>query len=149
MSSKTILSILGGLLAYQAIALPAPQELDFDVIEALPPAPTPTIASGVLSQAVAVNTASMIASIVQSISTSLPTQTASYDDANDYDDDDYQKAKRAACAPMASSSYKYTTSPDTAEAFLNDTTYSIAANTASTPAGYSLAYQNLNGSTST
>jgi len=153
MSSKTILSILGGLLAYQAAALPAPQALDFDVIDALPPAPTPTIATGVLSQVVTVNTASIVASIVQSIATSTPTPS-SYDDYNDYNEYDvpsYQKVrkvKRAACGPMPASSYTYKSMPDTANGFVSDATYSNAALSATTPDGWTQTFSNLNGSTS-
>jgi len=153
MSSKTILSILGGLLAYQAAALPAPQALDFDLLDALPPAPTPTIATGVLSQSVVVNTASILASIVKDIAMPTPTPS-SYDDYNDYNDYDgpsYQKtrkAKRAACGPMPASSYTYTTPVDTPSDFLSDATYSNAALSAVTPDGWTQTFSNLNGSTS-
>ena len=153
MFSKTILSILSGLLAYQAAALPAPQALDFDVIEALPPAPTPTMAVGVLSQAVTVNTASIMASIVQDIATSVPTSDAynDYNSYNDYNDRSYQKfrkVKRAACQALPTSSFSYKTSPDTSENFVNDATYSNAALSATTPTGWTQVFANLNGSTS-
>lgn len=153
MSPKTILSILGGLLASQVAALPAPQALDFDLLDALPPAPTPTIATGVLSQSVTVNTASIVASIVQEIATSSPTPS-SYDDYNDYNDYDGQsyqkmrKVKRAACGPMPVSSYNYRTPNDTANGFLSDATFSSAALSATTPDGWTQTFSNQNGSTS-
>jgi len=141
MSSKLFLSLLGGLLACQVSALPAPQGLDFDAIFDLPPVPTPTIAIGVLSQAVVVNTKAALSSVVAAMATEV---AASLDSTNVSDN-----VKRDIICPTQPAGYGAVTSPDTPSAFLANPAYSSAALSAPVPTGYTQVYSNLNGSTST
>jgi len=136
MSSKLFLSLLGGLLVSHAAALPAPQGLDFDAILDLPPAPTPTIAVGVLSQAVVVNTQAALSSVVAAVATEVAASAVN--------------AKRdTVCPTQPAGSGPLTTSPDTPSAFLANPAYSQAALGATVPNGYTQVYSNLNASTST
>jgi len=141
MSSKLFFYLLAGLLASQAAALPSPQALDFDVIADLPPAPTPTIAIGVLSQAVVVNTKAALSSVVGA----MATEVAASGNNSDVSD----KIKRDVICPTLPAGCGPTTSPDTPSAFLANPAYSSAALSAPIPTGYTQVYSNLNASTST
>jgi len=137
MSSKLFLSLLGGLLVSQAAALPAPQGLDFDAILDLPPAPTPTIAVGVLSQAVEINTQAALSSVAAAVATEVAASSVNV-------------KRDVVCPTQPAGSGPLTTSPaDTPSAFLANPAYSQAALAAPVPAGYTQVYSNLNASTST
>lgn len=139
MSSKFFIALLGGLLVSHVAALPAPQALDLDAISALPPAPTPTMAIGALSQSIKVNTAAAAASVIAAIATEVASSV----------DSSSVKIKRDTICPAQPLGYgPLTNSPDTAAAFLANPVYGLFASNASTPAGYTKVYSGLNGSTS-
>jgi len=145
MSSKLFLSVLGGLLVSQAAALPAPQGLDFDAIFDLPPAPTPTIAVGVLSQAVEVNTQAALSSVVAAVATEVAASAVPSAVS-----DKVKRYPQGVCPTQPAGSGPLTTSPaDTPSAFLANPAYSQAALGATVPPGYTQVYSNLNASTST
>lgn len=124
MRSHAILAVLAGA----AIATPVPQGLDFAAVDAVQPKPEPTIPvfEAKAAQTTVSFVASQAASSVVSAVLADPTDTS------------LKMAKRAdnsGCTVEPASG-------DTADAFLANPQYPAAANSAATPNGYSLAYQN-------
>lgn len=158
---------LAGLAAL-AVALPAPQAIDLEAIEALPPPPTVTQSLGTATaQTVEVDTAAMIASVIDLIATApAVAPTSTFADDSDYGYvpyDSYNKVKRSSAAAAAATttcasqpSSTWATGPgnpntpnavDSAQAFLSNPIYSSAALNAPVPTNYTQTFSNLNGST--
>lgn len=129
--------------------MPAPQGFDFDAIQALPPPPTYTMSVGVAAQTVKINTAALIKSAVQAVTTDPIIDPA-------------RKVKRTEATTSAVTSSASScvggdvqptgvgpvSVPDTPAAFQANQAYADVANKAVTPAGYKRVFQNLKGSTS-
>jgi len=134
--------------------MPLPQGFDFDAIQALPPPPKFTMSTGVTARVVKINTAAIIKSAVQAVTTDPIIDPA-------------RKIKRqvtsdspsvpSAATPSISSCVGgnaqptgagVPTTPDTPSAFLDNPVYSNDALSAATPSGYQRVFQNLKGSTS-
>lgn len=128
--------------------MPLPQAFDFDAIQALPPPPKITMSVGVTAQTVKINTAAIIKSAVQAVTT-------------DPLDAPARKVKRQAVATSSSSPSSCVggspqptgafppSSPDTPDGFKNDPQYATIANAATTPSGYIQVYKALTASTVT
>jgi len=139
----------------------APQGLDFDVVDNLPPASTVVIPIGVASQIVTVNEASAIASVaalatkapltdaydgVVSVPAAVNIVTASY------------LSKRQAGSSSGSATSSCTggtpqatgtgpaSTPDTPAGFQQNGAYGSSARSAAVPSGYTQTFSNLNGS---
>lgn len=138
MPSSTLLSLLGALLVHQVAAFPAasPQGLDFDVISALPPAPTYTMSVDAVSQSVDINTAAMVSSVYQAIATQSPSDVT------------VDKVKRNACSPLPTGVVGLVAPNSTVSDFMASEQIVDAALGALTPTNYTQVYQNMNGSTS-
>lgn len=132
------------LVAFAAASpLAEPQGLDFAAIAALPPAPTYTMATGVLAQTVSINQASLVSSIIVQASASPVVTT----------DDSYRRLRRQAIATCTGGSIQPVgagpvSSPDTPVGFKANNYYGLVANAAATPSGWSQVFQNLNASNS-
>lgn len=109
-------------------ALPAPQDIDFDLAYALPNPTYTTTLSQVTYDATAI-LESAIAQITSSNTDDLPTATAA------------QKVKRAACTSLPKGAGPVP-SPDSPSAFLALPAFASAATSAPTPSGYSQTFQN-------
>lgn len=136
MTYATSLFLFGALLAHQVSAFPAasPQELDFDAISALPPAPTYTMSAAARSQSIEIDTASIMSSVYQAIAT----RSAS--------DMTVDKVKRDACSPLPTGVASIAAN-QTVNDFMANEQIIDAAISALTPDGYEQVFQNMNGST--
>ena len=132
------------LAANLVTAFPAPQELDLDLVAAVPD-PTYTEAVGVTAQAVTYDATALAAQAteaVSSVSIDIDNVLSSTAIAG-------YKAKRTACAPQPTGIAAYAVkNPDTAAAFASNSAFSSKALSAATPNGYTLQFQNLNASSS-
>ncbi|TIA26524.1 hypothetical protein D6C81_00676 [Aureobasidium pullulans] len=124
-----------------AAALPAPQEIDLDMVIAQPDISYTTTASSVTYDvtSIAAQATSDISSISVDIS-AIATQTPVAVRRN--------VGKRAACAaqPTGVASYAVNTPDDTASAFSANPSFAAAASAAPIPSGYSNTFTNLNAS---
>ncbi|KAI5272739.1 hypothetical protein E4T47_04101 [Aureobasidium subglaciale] len=128
-------------LAALAAALPAPQEIDLDMVIAQPDISYTTTASSVTYDATSI--AAQATEDITSISidlSAIATQTAVVARRN--------VGKRAACAaqPTGVASFTVNTPDDTASAFAVNSAFAAAASAAPVPSGYSNTFTNLNAS---
>lgn len=142
---------LPALAANLAAALPAPQPQDIDLsMVAAAPDPTYSEAIGVAAQTVTYDTSSLIASAsaaASSVSVAVSDVLSETAVAS-------APAKRAINTPTtcavqptgAPNVPTYARADDTAANFLANTYYSTAANGATTPSGYTLAFSNMQAS---
>ncbi|THX00725.1 hypothetical protein D6D13_09354 [Aureobasidium pullulans] len=128
-----------------AVASPVahPQIFDLEDLESIDAAPAVTAPAGVgietVTYDVAAATASVFAEVASDVTPDIETAAGTTSSV----------LKRDACSPEPQSPYTYTTSTNTDVAFLNDNTYSDAANSAGTPEGWNPTFKNLKGSVST
>ena len=130
-------TFVAAALAAVAAAKPLPQELDFDLLETISAIPTATVpVVGISATTVEYNPTTASAAVAASVSASgIVTSVAEKRDIE----------RRSACAPQPTGAGPLTT-PDTVAAFKANPVYSSAAVQASTPAGYTNAFTNLNAS---
>ncbi|THX10655.1 hypothetical protein D6D13_05246 [Aureobasidium pullulans] len=138
---------LPALAANLAAALPAPQEIDFDMILAAPD-PTYSEAVGVTAQTITYNSAAIVAEATASISSVSV-------DANDVlSATAVVQAKRAAAsnicqAQAAGATSVPTYSPDSPAQFAKESYFpSVASASAAAPSGYTQAFVNMQASSS-
>ncbi|KAM3075038.1 hypothetical protein ACMFMG_007502 [Clarireedia jacksonii] len=134
-------TIIAATLVALAAAAPRPQSMDLNAIDALPDAAVikPPVAVQVDTPTIQPSAAAA------SLAAAVVTSTA---EKRDFLEVISAKRKRGNCAAQPDG-YGPVTSPDTADAFLKDGTYSGIADAASTPPGYSLAFSDLQGSSQT
>lgn len=131
--------------------MPLPQGFDFGAIADLPPPPTYTMSVGVTAQVVKINTAAIIKSAVQAVTTDPivdPARKVKRQDTTATSPTVSATANSCVGGTAQPTGSGALTTPDTPDAFLANPAYSDAATGATTPAGYKLMFQNLNGSTS-
>lgn len=128
-------------LAALAAALPAPQEIDLDMVLAMPDPTYTTTASSVTYDAtsLAAQATEAITSVSVDIS-ELATATAAVAKRNN--------AKRAACAaqPTGVLDYYIRSPDDSASAFASNSAFAALASAAPVPSGYTNTFTNLNAS---
>ncbi|KAF2150206.1 hypothetical protein K461DRAFT_201709, partial [Myriangium duriaei CBS 260.36] len=118
-----------------AAPAPAPQNIDFDLVDALP-APTYTISVGVSAQTVTYDASAIISAAASQITSDVTTATLAS-----------ALAKRTACAPQPTGAKNApNVTVDTPAAFLNNAAFASIANNAPLPSGYVQRFQNLNAS---
>ncbi|PQE04650.1 Galactose oxidase protein [Rutstroemia sp. NJR-2017a BBW] len=137
MRSTIIATVLIALVA----AAPRPQSIDLNTIDALPDAAVVKPPVAVESDTPSIQPSAAATSIAAAVVTSTAQRRNFLDVIG-------AKQKRDACA-VQPDGYGPVSSPDTADGFLNDQTYSSVANAASVPPGYSVAFSNLQGSSQT
>jgi len=137
-------TVLLGLTAAFAAANPVaiPQLFDFDVLDDIPAAPSPSIVIGAASQVVTYDAASMIAAATVA---PLNTPTPSVAQAARVKRDDIPLASCYGGTPQPTGAGPIA-SPDTPEAFAAYAPFASIANAASTPAGYVQTFKNYNAS---
>lgn len=157
--STTILLTVAALAAAKPLA--APQGLDFDVVDSLPPAPSISIPVDVAAQTITVNEPQAIAS-AQALATVQPL-TDVLDGVVSVPVTSGIITSAAATAVLAKRQTTVSSvcvggkaqptgagpvsTPDTPSAFQSNTAYSNAANNAATPPGYVQTFVNQAGST--
>ncbi|THW66062.1 hypothetical protein D6D20_01557 [Aureobasidium pullulans] len=138
---------LPALAANLVAALPAPQEIDFDMVLAAPD-PTYSEAVGVTAQTITYNSAAMVAEATASIS------SVSVDASDVLSATAVVQAKRAAAsnvcqAQAAGATSAPTYSPDSAAQFAKESYFpSVASASAAAPSGYTQAFVNMQASSS-
>lgn len=118
-------------------ALPAPQDIDFDLAYALPN-PTFTEAVGVTAQTVSYNPTTVYAAAADQVTSSVSDWTAEATAT-----DAPSNVKRAAACASEPAGSGPIPSPDTASNFLSFASFSSAAVSAPTPSGYVQQFSNL------
>lgn len=126
-------------------ALPHAQQLDLDAIATIPVQTTFSMATGLASQLVTVDQASLTASVVAE-ATKAPLTTAVDASPAAAKRTAASSCSRGAAQPTGPAGLAYT--PDTPAGFQQTSTWSAAANAAVAPAGWTQTFQNLNASTS-
>ncbi|KAG9962253.1 hypothetical protein KCU61_g4966, partial [Aureobasidium melanogenum] len=119
---KISLAALPILAASLAVALPAPQEINLDMVVAIPD-PTYTESVGVTAQIITYDPTVLAAQATEAVSsTSVDIRDSVSNIAAD------RKGRRAACAPQPTGVAAYAvTNPDTAVAFTSNSTFSSKA----------------------
>jgi hypothetical protein len=139
-----VVALIAGAAAL-AVASPVahPQIFDLEDLESIDAAPAVTVPVGAGSESVTYNAASATASVFAEVVADVTP------DIDTVDGTTPSVLKRTACQAEPASLYTYVPEHDTPEFFVQDTTYSEAANNAETPAGWQRTFQNLTGSVST
>ncbi|KAI5242789.1 hypothetical protein E4T43_04582 [Aureobasidium subglaciale] len=137
------LAALPILAARLAVALPAPQDLNLDMVVAIPD-PTYTELVGATAQVITYDPTVLAAQATEAVS------SISFDDRDsDSNTAAARNGRRAACASQPTGVAAYAvTNPDTAVAFTSDSRFSSKAMNAQTPSGYTMGFQNFNASSS-
>jgi len=125
--------VLGTAVVCLAFAAPAPQDIDFDLADAVPNPSYTTTLSVVTYDATAI----LDSALPQITSSATDTLPATTDGVNN-------KVKRTACASQPTGAGPIP-SPDSPSAFLAYAKFSASATNAPTPSGYSQTYKNLRG----
>lgn len=134
MRSILSLPILLGLAAANPVPAPVPQDINFDLVYALPN-PTYTTATDATAQIVTYDATSVLEAAVAQITATLT------------GDDSAGLVKRTACAPQpAGATGAPTLTSDTPAAFTNNAQFASLASTAPVPSGYSQMFKNLQAS---
>lgn len=154
-------ALAAAAVAQLAFASPIAQGMDLDALAALPPPPTYTEVIGLTAQTVAVNQASLIASVVAAVS-DTPLSTAAVEKRSAAPST--TTSSTASISTTASSStssstastcwggikqakgYGPTSKPDAPAAFAANPVYGSIANAAPTPAGFTQVFSNLQAS---
>ena len=132
-----------------SLAAPAPQNIDFDMVDSVPAPTTVSVPIGVTAETVSYTATAILADALSQITSTIAAVTLSTEVP-------VSIAKRSA-APSSVTSGCATAavqptgagpvpSPDTASAFLGDAYFSSVAGAAPTPAGYTNTFSNLQGS---
>lgn len=134
MRSFLSLPILLGLAAANPVPAPVPQDIEFDLVYALPN-PTYTIATDATAQTVTYDATSVLEAAAAQITATIT------------GDDSAGLVKRTACAPQpAGATGAPTLTTDTPVAFTNNAQFASIASNASAPSGYSQMFTNLKAS---
>ncbi|PNS21939.1 hypothetical protein CAC42_537 [Sphaceloma murrayae] len=121
------------LPALASVALAAPQDIDFALVDSIPDVSYSTAPASATAQIITYDASAILSSAIPQITnTEAPTTTI--------------LAKRAACATQPAGVSGYSYSPDAASAFTAATSFAAAASAAPTPSGYNVAFTNRNGS---
>ncbi|GAM90385.1 hypothetical protein ANO11243_084280 [Dothideomycetidae sp. 11243] len=126
---------LAAMLALAAAApAPIPQDIDFDLVDALP-APTYSIAVGATAQVITYDPSAIVSAAQAQITSDVASDPA------------VTLVKRTACAPQPTGAKNApVVATDTPTAFSNNTAFASIALAAPVPSGYVQRFQNLNAS---